>query len=400
MSRPLCDPIDLENVLSSLQQDAISVSNAYQEYASTAARPYAPKTFYQIVVAAKRNRVLAYGNKNVARKQPQLDNATLDRISNDYWLTHLRTKPGILTTICDNTLLNVRAKSLIVKDGDIKLTYSSSAANKPKAIVMTGWSGLVSIEAMRFCHDNDIAIVMLDWSRNFLSIVAPPASQSARLIRAQCAADPASVAREIVRQKLAAYVSVGALPTEQGRTYSHNVDTTQSISALLGVEALAARMAWKAVPSIQWRSGGPPIPPAWKLPYGARGRYGRGSPRNAIHPVNAMLNVAFAVTVGRLAAFLTAQGLCASIGFLHADTANRYSLAYDTIEPIRPLIERRVFEFIRGNQFAANDFIMMNDGSIKLTQNLRKLFLDKTAAPIKEIDSAVESIKAVIVRYS
>jgi CRISPR/Cas system-associated endonuclease Cas1 len=98
---------------------------------------------------------------------------------------------------------------------------------------MTGWSGLVSVEAMRFCHDNNIAIVMLDWSRNFLSIVAPPASQSASLIRAQCAADPASVAREIIRQKLAAYVSVNALSATQGMAYGHNVDTTQTISALL-----------------------------------------------------------------------------------------------------------------------------------------------------------------------
>jgi CRISPR-associated protein Cas1 len=396
MSRPLCDPIDLERVLATLRQDRASISNSYQEYASTAARPYAPKTFYQVVVAAKRNKVLTYGNHNVARKQPQLNNADLDKLSNDYWLNNLQVKPDILTTVCDNTLLNVRRKALIVQDGNAKLVYSSSAANKPKAIVMTGWSGLVSIEAMRFCHDNNIAIVLLDWSRNFLSILAAPASQSARLVRAQCAADPASVAREIVRQKLAAYVSVGALPTEQGRTYGHNVDTTQSISSLLAVEALAARMAWKAVPSIQWRSGGPPIPPAWKLPYSARGRYGRGSPRNAIHPVNAMLNVAFAVTVGRLAAFLTAQGLCASIGFLHADTANRYSLAYDVIEPIRPSIERRVFDFIRDNQFAANDFIMMNDGTIKLTQNLRKFFLDKTAAPIKEIDAAVRWIVNLI----
>jgi hypothetical protein len=178
MSRPLCDPIDLESVLSSLQQDAISVSNAYQGYASTAARPYAPKTFYQIVVAAKRNHVLAYGNNNVTRKQPQLDNATLDKLSDEYWLKHLQTKPDILTTVRDNTLLSVGAKSLIVKDGDTKLIYPSSAANKPKAIVRTGWSGLVSVEAMRFCHGNNIAIVLLDWSRNFLSIVAPPTSQS------------------------------------------------------------------------------------------------------------------------------------------------------------------------------------------------------------------------------
>jgi hypothetical protein len=114
MSRPLCDPIDLERVLATLRQDRASISNSYQEYASTAARPYAPKTFYQIVVAAKRNCVLAYGNKNVTRKQPQLDNATLDTLSDEYWLKHLQTKPDILTTVCDNTVLSVKAKSLIV----------------------------------------------------------------------------------------------------------------------------------------------------------------------------------------------------------------------------------------------------------------------------------------------
>jgi hypothetical protein len=136
MSRPLCDPIDLERVLSSLRQDGGSISNAYWEYASTAARPYASKTFYQIVVAAKRNKLLPYSNNNVARKQEQLDNADLDDLSDKYWDRFLSPKSNILTTTQDNASVKVKGNSLIVYDGDYTLTYQAGAANKPNAIVM------------------------------------------------------------------------------------------------------------------------------------------------------------------------------------------------------------------------------------------------------------------------
>lgn len=396
MSRPLCDPIDLERVLASLRQDGGSVSNAYWEYASTAARPYAPKTFYQIVVAAKRNKSLSYSNKNVTRKQAQLDDADLDELSDNYWKRFLSPKPTILTTIHDNSSLRVKGNSLIVYDGDDTLSYQASAANKPKAIVMTGWSGLVSIEAIRFCYDNNIVIILLDWSRDFLSIVAPPASQSAKHVRAQCAADPLHVAREIIRQKLTAYVSAKALPARQGSLYSCNADNVQTITDLLALEALAARMAWPSIPPIQWRPGGPPLPPAWKLPYSARGRYKAGSPRHASHPVNAMLNAAFAVTAGRLTAYLAAQGLCVSIGFLHSDKANRHSLTYDAIEPLRPIIERKVFDFVSRREFVANDFILTTNGTIRLADNLLRVLTTETAISERILTGVVSWIVGLI----
>jgi CRISPR-associated protein Cas1 len=309
----------------------------------------------------------------------QLDDADLDELSDKYWKRFLSPKPVVLTTVQDNAVIKVKGNSLIVYDGDNSLTYQASAPNKPRAIVMTGWSGLVSIEAIRFCHDNNIAIILLDWSRDFLTIVAPPASQSASLVRAQCRADPVAGAKEIIRQKLAAYVSVKALSAQQGSVYSHKADKVQSIPDLLAVEALAARMAWPSIPPIRWRGGGPPIPPAWKLPYSTRGRYKAGSPRHASHPVNAMLNAAFAVTVGRLTAYLAAQGLCVSIGFLHSDKPNRHSLTYDAIEPLRPIIERKVFDFISRREFAANDFILTTDGTIRLADNLLRVLIAETA---------------------
>jgi len=121
------------------------------------------------------------------------------------------------------------------------------------------------------------------------------------------------------------------------------------------------------------------------------------SPRHAVHPVNALLNVAFSVTAGRLTALLSASGACPAIGFLHSDKPGRWSLAWDTIEPLRPMIEERVFDFIRRHQFGANDFILTKPapgskspgGHIRLMDNLLKTVIAETAISGRTLDAMV-----------
>lgn len=260
---------------------------------------------------------------------------------------------------------------------------------------MTGYSGVVSVEAMRFAHDNGIAIVLLDWSRDFLSIVAPPAIQSANLIRAQASANPLPIAKEIVCQKLTAYVRVGGLTREDAARRIEAVAQARSIQAVMTQEAQGARFAWQhSIPSIIWRSSPVSVPRAWKLPYSTRGR--DGSPRDAVQPVNALLNVAFSVTAGRLVALLAARGGAPSIGFLHSDKENRWSLAYDAIEPLRPLIERSVFDLIRARKFAPNDFILTQDGTIRLMDNLLRVVIAETAIKDQMLNGVVEWIVGLI----
>ena len=241
-----------------------------------------------------------------------------------------------------------------------------------------GYSGLVSIEAMRCAIDNNITIILLDWSRDFLSIVAPPAIQSARLIRSQVSANPLPIAKEIIRQKLTSYVRVGGLSQGEPQRRMDAVSQASSIQAVMTQGAQGARTAWVgSIPSITWRASPVSIPRAWKLPYSTRGQ--EGSPRGAAHPINGILNAAFSVAVGRIVALLAARGVAPSIGFLHADKESRWSLAYDAIEPLRPLIERSVFDFIRERKFAPNDFILTSDGTVRLNDNLLKVVISETA---------------------
>jgi CRISPR/Cas system-associated endonuclease Cas1 len=96
------------------------------------------------------------------------------------------------------------------------------------------------------------------------------------------------------------------------------------------IEALAAKQAWvDREVIIRWREAGR-IPPTWNHPWSQRSA--RGSAYKAKDPINALLNLAFAVTAGRLTAALTAYGLSPAIGFLHKTP--RWPLTYDAIEPI------------------------------------------------------------------
>jgi CRISPR-associated protein Cas1 len=120
------------------------------------------------------------------------------------------------------------------------------------------------------------------------------------------------------------------------------------------------------------------------------------NPRHAVHPTNALLNVAFAVAAGSLTAQIVACGLAPAIGFLHSDKPGRHSLIYDAIEPVRPLIEHNVVSFIRKRQFGANDFVQTNDGSIRINDDLLKVFIAETALRGRVLDAVTGWIISLV----
>jgi hypothetical protein len=191
MGRPRCDPIDAFHVLNALADGSTTPLAAYREYASTAARPYARSTWEVLIRGAERKtgeRHAAEHEKEaltgLASADAEPDNASLDAASDAYWVERLQVKSRVLTTIHDNASLRVKGGALIVCDGENRLVYDA-AARKPQAIVMTGWSGLVTVEAMRWACDHKVAIILLDWMRDFLTIVGAPPKPSAALIRSQ-----------------------------------------------------------------------------------------------------------------------------------------------------------------------------------------------------------------------
>ena len=197
-----------------------------------------------------------------------------------------------------------------------------------------------------------IAIIALDRAHGFLSVMSPGCPASAASIRPQCASDPVRIARAIVAAKLDAMRRVGALAAIDG--YAAALGRTASIEHIRIVEAQASRVAWATPLGMRWERG--PIPADFAAPWLMRSRLDGKGKRFARHPLNAMLNAAFAVTAGRLVAYLAALGFALVDRFLHADKRGRYSLAWDAIEPLRPMIEARVFALWRSRAFSCHGF--------------------------------------------
>jgi CRISPR/Cas system-associated endonuclease Cas1 len=384
MARPRCDVFDAAAVRAAIAGGRWTPRRAYEAYCATAARPYARSTWELLL----RQTETPSGGREA---DEGLGGSPAP------WRDITPVKPAsVLTTMSDRASLKVRGGALIVSDPhhhegvfDERVLVYEARSVKPLAIVMAGWAGFVTIEAMRFCSDFKIAIIVLDWTRDFMTVVAPPARHSANWIRRQAATNPLPIAKELIRAKVEAHAEVGAFDQSVRARAIGRLGDAASLPHVLMAEAQAARSAWMRHDIIlRWREAGA-IPKSWKLPYGARRRMSGKSAQHATDPINALLNLALAVTIGRLAVALCARGLSPAIGFIHRSP--QWALAYDVIEPLRPHIEAATFRFIREHKFAPSDFILANDGQVKTDSALSRTFLNAAAAPQSEIDGVVSN---------
>lgn len=100
------------------------------------------------------------------------------------------------------------------------------------------------------------------------------------------------------------------------------------------VEAQAARLYWQ-----HWLRLRLDEPDA-NLPKFARDQDGED-------PLNIMLNYGYAVLRAAVARAIVAAGLLPAIGLHHSNRSNAFCLADDLVEPLRPMVDRRVRELHR-----------------------------------------------------
>lgn len=399
--RKRCDQFDVAAIRAAIASGETSERQAYLAYASTAGRPYSRSTF-SVMLRAKPSADAALGGA-VA---PTPDNLPPTRSGVDRWRDHVAVKPRIIALGLGGGL-RVQRGALVAFDprseagagGETKLTYTK-AAKPPLAIVLSSAGGFVSIEAVRFCARAHVAIVALDRAHGFLTIMTGAPKASARMVRAQVRANPVPIARAIVAAKIAAMQKAGAIA--DARPYLITLMSAPGVVGVRIAEAQASRAAWPDGATLRWEAGA--VPPEWKAPWlmrsrlDARTKWGESArvKRHARHPINAMLNAAFAVTAGRLAAYLAALGLAPAIGFLHADKPGRQSLAWDAIEPLRPMIEARLFRFISSERFAASDFKRSPDGSLRLAPGCLSAVLNASAPPSHVLAGCVRQMARLI----
>lgn len=109
------------------------------------------------------------------------------------------------------------------------------------------------------------------------------------------------------------------------------------------------------------------------------------SRRPPLDTVNAMLSFAYSLLSHDCASALESVGLDSYVGFLHRDRPGRTSLALDLMEELRPcMADRFVLTLINNRQIKALDFLYMESGAVRLTDDGRKTFLKSWQEKKKE----------------
>jgi len=81
--------------------------------------------------------------------------------------------------------------------------------------------------------------------------------------------------------------------------------------------------------------------------------YATGS-RNAWHPVNAILNYAYAVIQTQVQIKAVADGYGPMLGIMHYDRDGAPAFVFDMMEPERPKVDRAVLAFLKSEALASS----------------------------------------------
>jgi CRISP-associated protein Cas1 len=94
--------------------------------------------------------------------------------------------------------------------------------------------------------------------------------------------------------------------------------------------------------------------------------------RNASHPVNAILNYAYAVLQSQVQIRLVAEGYDPMLGIMHSDRDDASAFVFDMMEPERPKVDSAVLAFLKSEALHPADFTIREDGVVRLNPELAK----------------------------
>jgi CRISPR-associated endonuclease Cas1 len=249
-----------------------------------------------------------------------------------------------------------------------------------KRVVIIGHTGTISLEAIRWLHGVGVPLVHLNTDGTLYLVAAPSGAIVPTLRRAQALAAETGLGVRLSQELILAKVEgqqrlLSRLPASEEAQQTiqellQAIDKAKRLPDLKRLEAMAARAYWRAWQGIPVRFDARDArrcPRHW-LVCGTRASAltNSQSPRKAVNPSNAALNYLYGILEGEARIAALAVGLDPALGLLHADQRNRDSLAADLMEPVRPVVDAFLLDFLGRHTFTRADVFELLDGQCRL----------------------------------
>ncbi len=265
----------------------------------------------------------------------------------------------------------------------------------PTRLILLDGSGTLSFDVMTWLVEQGVSLIRMTWDGQYCALVSGSAFplvpakvafqrrlQADRLVRLQFSigliAEKLRGSITTLHSYLPSEAAVAAIEkAEKGLSMLDHLDTDdmQKVRAIEGQCAAAYFGAWRTV-TPQWIGEKRfPMPSDWKIYWSRSSLRTKRTPTNsrAGHPVNSMLNYAYAVKVSLLQEQLTARGFDQRLGVMHHSRDEYAAFAYDLIEIERPHVDGLILDLLKRQTFSAADFVIRKDGACRLSPQLAKM---------------------------
>jgi CRISP-associated protein Cas1 len=327
-----------------------------------------------------------------------------------YWLNQLRGSPlkspkrikprEPLTLAGHGVSLKVDAGSLLVRNGfthypqkqDTFRFFKGDAA-LPSRIIMLDGSGSITFDVLAWLNQQRVPLVRVDWIGNVVTVVSGngfAANRERVGWQTEIRSDKckrmefcnALIARKIKGCIQTLEESLRRSPTwdramkrarsDLVRLANDPPKTVTELTLLEARSAVAYFRAWHTT-SLVWRaSSRHPIPDEWRTVGPRYSRFYAAGSRHAAHPVNALLNYAYAVLQSRVQIELITNGYDPMLGIMHSDRDDAPAFALDMMESDRPKVDRAVLAFVKSAKLDPADFVVRDDGVVRLNPELAR----------------------------
>jgi CRISPR-associated protein Cas1 len=317
--------------------------------------------------------------------------------------------------------LRVEKGSLLVRDGFTHYPqqretwrFFQGDWRLPSRIVVVDVDGGLSFAALAWLSEHKVPLIQINWRGEIINVVSGnpeiiiPERLKSQLI-AKNKDGGLNIVLKLIRAKIANSIDTLRIAFPK----SGNIDLAinklenlikllksnppSNVSQLMGIEGRVGYAyfdAWRTC-QIKWKGTDQhPIPDDWYQIGRRSSKLGSTSHPNrfATHPINAMLNYAYGVLESQVRMQVVAAGLNPAIGILHGNARGQHGLVYDLMEPLRPIVDRKVLEFVQSRTFHPADFNLTNNGNCRLNPELARNLVRAIVVFRKGNDMAIQVV--------
>ena len=274
------------------------------------------------------------------------------------------------------------------------LTYDS--------IIVDGYTGYISFEAMRWVSKHNISLILLNWNGDLLSVTTPDQPKSGKLRTRQYekylnSSVRLQIAKQIIDckivnslrilERLAAYYEfininpARKIVTTESKIIQKNViekiqhkteeiQTSLLLRRLMNYEGKIATAYLDEISKIFSH-----VCPEFH--YTGRKNKSGNRNMNAANEINALFNYGYSILEAETRRAINMTGLDPAIGFLHEISQSKLPLVYDVQELFRWLIDISVIQVLGEKKLKKKDFLVTENYNTRLKEKASKILVEK-----------------------